>query len=148
MRKYKSLETILVALIIYFGFVYFLLQPKFGPQFESAGDRFDEGNQLDLNFENDTAEQSTIKQEELSEDQLAAFEFIMANHSLSDQVVIRSVVENDFGDTSLGCPESDLVYSEVITPGFMFSLENETGEILDYRISKDLSTFVNCSAIK
>lgn len=148
MQKSKIFKTILTALLIYFAVVYFLLQPKFGPQFERSQDRFDENNLLDLNFDSVNSDKESLNKDDLNEDQLLAFDALLANHSLSDQLIIKSVDEEEYSDTSLGCPSEDSFYSQVITPGFKFVLEDENGETLDYRISKDLSTFANCSSIK
>lgn len=52
--------------------------------------------------------------------------------------------ENVFGDTSLGCPQPNQVYSQVTTRGYVFILTYE-GVTYDYRISTDGTILILCS---
>ncbi len=49
-----------------------------------------------------------------------------------------------FPDTSLGCPQTGQVYSQVVVSGLRFTLTYE-GDIYDYRISDDGNILVLCS---
>jgi hypothetical protein len=56
-----------------------------------------------------------------------------------DAVTILSVDSVEWSDTSLGCPEPDKIYAQVITPGFLIKLE-AAGE--EYVYHTDESRFV------
>jgi LysM repeat protein len=49
----------------------------------------------------------------------------------------------DFGDTSLGCPDPNQVYTQVVTPGYQFFI-TYAGETYDYRVSEDTSIVILC----
>jgi hypothetical protein len=49
-------------------------------------------------------------------------------------VIIISVTQRQFPDTSLGCPEADRVYPQVITPGHQIIAE-ASGQRFDVRVS-------------
>lgn len=40
-----------------------------------------------------------------------------------NEISIKSVTRHEFNDTSLGCPQKNIFYSQVITPGFIVLLE-------------------------
>jgi len=48
-----------------------------------------------------------------------------------DAIRLVSVDRMEWSDASLGCPEPDMVYAQVITPGFLVVLEAE-GEVFEY----------------
>ncbi len=41
----------------------------------------------------------------------------------SDKIVLKSVEEVTWPDTSLGCPEEGMMYAQVLTPGFRIEIE-------------------------
>ena len=49
----------------------------------------------------------------------------------------------EWGDASLGCPKPDLMYAQVITPGFRLVFEYE-GQQHEYHTNQDGSTVVGC----
>ena len=49
----------------------------------------------------------------------------------------------DWPNTSLGCPEPDMLYAQVITPGFRLVFEYE-GQQYEYHTDQDGSTVVEC----
>ncbi len=49
----------------------------------------------------------------------------------------------EWGDTSLGCPKPDVMYAQVITPGFRLVFEHE-GRRHEYHTDQDGSTVVAC----
>jgi sugar lactone lactonase YvrE len=52
--------------------------------------------------------------------------------------------QEDFGDTSLGCPQPDTLYAQVVTPAYIFTL-TYGGRIYDYRVSADRHIVILCS---
>jgi hypothetical protein len=52
----------------------------------------------------------------------------------ADEIQVVSVESVQFRDSSLGCPEKDKMYLQVITPGYQVLLRVE-GETYDYRVS-------------
>jgi len=58
-------------------------------------------------------------------------------------IAVKSFVSQEFGDTSLGCPNEGQNYAEVITPGYQVILEAQ-GQEYDYRLDTD-KIVVMCS---
>jgi hypothetical protein len=56
---------------------------------------------------------------ELVEDDLSQ----KLNLSLSDEITIVSIEVVDWSDSSLGCPQNDMMYAQAITPGYLIKLE-------------------------
>ncbi len=65
--------------------------------------------------------------------------------TLEDPRLFWSWAEQEFSDTSLGCPQPDEMYAQVITPGFQFLFTFE-GTIYDYRASQDGQIVLLCSS--
>ncbi len=53
-------------------------------------------------------------------------------------------MEQVFPDASLGCPQPDQSYAQVLTRGFQFQIQY-SGQLYDYRVSDDSSSVVLCS---
>src|SRR5258708_3316053 len=53
--------------------------------------------------------------------------------------------QDNFGDTSLGCPKPGVAYSQVVTPGYKIVITNQ-GVAYDYRATLDGKTLFQCSA--
>jgi hypothetical protein len=49
-----------------------------------------------------------------------------------DQITVVSNDSTDWGDASLGCPQPNMAYAQVITPGFHILLK-QAGKLYDYR---------------
>ena len=138
----KKLKPLLIILAIYLVFVFLFVRPKFGPQIQRIPTDFENTPALGLNL--DLPTNTDISKEYLPAEQLAAFDKLTENYSLAENTVIKSVSSKDFADTSLDCPSKDSAYSQVITPGYLFLLQTDTGETKDYRISTDLKSFTQC----
>ena len=54
----------------------------------------------------------------------------------ADEITVVSTEEVEWGDTSLGCPEPDGMYAQVITPGYLIVLESG-GDVYDYHSGLD-----------
>jgi WD40 repeat protein len=54
--------------------------------------------------------------------------------------------QDNYPDTSLGCPQPDQVYAQVVTPGYQF-LFTYGGTIYDYRVSADQTIIFLCSSV-
>jgi len=52
-----------------------------------------------------------------------------------EEIVVVEVVEVDWSDTSLGCPEPGMMYAQVITPGYKILL-SYAGETYQYHSDK------------
>ncbi len=64
----------------------------------------------------------------------------------SDDTVLVSTEEVEWGDTSLGCPHPDEMYAQMITPGYFIVLESG-GETYDYHTGADPEgPLVQCTA--
>jgi hypothetical protein len=53
-------------------------------------------------------------------------------------------MEQVFPDASLGCPQPDTSYAQVLTRGFQFQIQYQA-KVYDYRVSDDSSSVVLCS---
>jgi hypothetical protein len=53
-------------------------------------------------------------------------------------------MEQVFPDASLGCPQPDVSYAQVLTRGFQFQLQYR-GQVYDYRVASDGSNVILCS---
>ncbi|WP_119065119.1 WD40 repeat domain-containing protein [Aggregatilinea lenta] len=62
-----------------------------------------------------------------------------------DALESYSWTETEFGDTSLGCPQEDQMYSQVVTPGYVVVMSYD-GTTYDYRVAADGSQLVLCSS--
>jgi len=61
-----------------------------------------------------------------------------------EEIVVVEVVEVDWPDTSLGCPEPGMMYLQVITPGYIILL-SYAGEIYRYHSDK-VGSVVYCGS--
>lgn len=50
---------------------------------------------------------------------------------LADQITVVSVEPMEWPDASLGCPQPDMMYAQVITPGYLIVLEAQ-GQTFEY----------------
>jgi hypothetical protein len=49
-----------------------------------------------------------------------------------DQLHVEQVQERQWPDSSLGCPKPGLMYSQIVTPGFLIVISSSTGRRLEY----------------
>ncbi len=54
--------------------------------------------------------------------------------------------QEDFGDTSLGCPQPDTSYAQVVTPTYIFNFKYG-GKVYNYRVSADRRIVLLCSEL-
>lgn len=59
-----------------------------------------------------------------------------------DEISLVNAVAVTWNDTSLGCPEKGMMYTQVLTPGYRIILEVD-GTQYDYR-TDDLGYFILC----
>lgn len=64
-----------------------------------------------------------------------------------DQIEVVSVEERTFNDSSLGCPEPGMMYTQVLTPGLIV-LVDAAGEEMDYRVASGSNVFRLCRPVK
>lgn len=56
---------------------------------------------------------------------------------------VTSIEERQFNDSALGCPEEGVLYAQVITPGYVVTVD-VAGETLDYRVESQGEQFRLC----
>ncbi|MCY4080515.1 MAG: hypothetical protein OXF54_09745 [Caldilineaceae bacterium] len=66
----------------------------------------------------------------------ATEDLMQAAGAASDEITVLSTEEVEWSDTSLGCPEPDGMYAQMITPGYLIVLETG-GESYKYHTSTD-----------
>ena len=66
----------------------------------------------------------------------ATEDLMQATSAASDEITVVSTEEVEWSDTSLGCPEPDGMYAQMITPGYLIVLESG-GSTYDYHTSTD-----------
>ena len=66
----------------------------------------------------------------------ATEDLIQATSAAADEITVVSSEEVEWSDTSLGCPEPDGMYAQMITPGYLIVLETD-GETYKYHSGSD-----------
>ncbi len=66
----------------------------------------------------------------------ATEDLMQATSAASDEITVVSTEEVEWSDTSLGCPEPDGMYAQMITPGYLIVLETG-GETYNYHTGTD-----------
>ncbi len=66
----------------------------------------------------------------------ATEDLIQATSAAADEITVVSTEEVEWSDTSLGCPEPDGMYAQMITPGYLIVLETD-GETYKYHSGSD-----------
>ena len=49
-----------------------------------------------------------------------------------DQLRVTQVEARQWPDSSLGCPQPGLLYSQIVTPGFLIIISSASGKQLEY----------------
>ncbi|MXX27541.1 MAG: hypothetical protein F4Z82_19095 [Caldilineaceae bacterium SB0668_bin_21] len=63
-------------------------------------------------------------------------DLVQATGAAADAISVVSTEEVEWSDSSLGCPDPDTMYAQVITPGFLIVLESE-GNTFNYHTATD-----------
>ena len=72
-------------------------------------------------------------------------DLVQATGAESDAVTVVSTEEVEWSDSSLGCPDPDAMYAQVITPGYLIVLESD-GNTFNYHTGADPEgTLVQCT---
>ena len=66
----------------------------------------------------------------------ATEDLIQTTSAAADEITVVSTEEVEWSDTSLGCPEPDGMYAQMITPGYLIVLETD-GETYKYHSGSD-----------
>ena len=66
----------------------------------------------------------------------ATEDLVQATSAAADEITVVSTEEVEWSDTSLGCPEPDGMYAQMITPGYLIVLESG-GNTYDYHSGTD-----------
>lgn len=62
----------------------------------------------------------------------------------SETLTLVSANEMEWADASLGCPKPDMMYAQVITPGYQYIFADQSGKEYDVRTRRDPTSFVLC----
>lgn len=60
-----------------------------------------------------------------------------------DEITLLEATSVDWPDASLGCPQEGMMYSQVVTPGYLIVLEH-AGNKFEYHAGKDPSSITYC----
>lgn len=98
-----------------------------------------------------SAENQTMNPQygDLSDDQIqvadrAIMDLLNAGEGLNPSMVtVQSVEQQEFPDASLGCPQPDQMYAQVVTSGYKVVLEAQ-GQTYDYRLDEG-ETVIQCN---
>ena len=63
-------------------------------------------------------------------------DLVQATSAAAGEVAVVSAEEVEWSDTSLGCPQPDGMYAQMITPGYLFILERD-GDTYEYHSGTD-----------
>ena len=63
-------------------------------------------------------------------------DLVQATDAAADEITVVSTEEVEWSDTSLGCPEPDTMYAQVLTPGYLIVLESG-GNTYEYHAGTD-----------
>ncbi len=74
----------------------------------------------------------------------AASDLAKKTNIAAAEVKLMGYSREEFRDASLGCPQPDAFYSQVITPGYRFQLEAK-GQLYDYRTNLQGTRVVLCT---
>lgn len=75
----------------------------------------------------------------------ATEDLMQVTSAAADEIIVVSVEEVEWSDTSLGCPEPDGMYAQMITPGYLLVLERD-GKTYEYHSGTDPEgTLVQCN---
>ena len=66
----------------------------------------------------------------------AIADLVQATSAAADEIAVVSTEEVEWSDTSLGCPQPDEMYAQMITPGYLIVLEGG-GETYEYHSGTD-----------
>jgi len=61
-----------------------------------------------------------------------------------ETLTLISVNEMEWADASLGCPKPDMMYAQVITPGYQYIFADQSGRKYDVHTGKSPASFVLC----
>ncbi len=79
----------------------------------------------------------TLTQEEIKIADIAISNLLNNSNGITPPMIsVTDFQAQDFSDTSLGCPQPDQMYSQVITPGYQVVLEAQ-GKEYDYRLTDE-----------
>ncbi len=78
-----------------------------------------------------------LTEEQIALADIAIGKLLNSSEGISPPMItVKSFTAQDFSDTSLGCPQPDQMYSQVITPGYQVVLEAQ-GTEYDYRLTDE-----------
>lgn len=128
LEKYPMLKWIILIIIVFIVFAFIVFSP-----FRTMIDQNSSNNPTPTKLKSKTPEVVNLVRLDLAK---------KLGVELS-QVKIKSYIETEWKDTSLGCPEPGMSYLQVITPGYKVVLESKQKE---YQYNTDTSqTFTECS---
>ncbi|MBN1874997.1 MAG: hypothetical protein JXA33_12265, partial [Anaerolineae bacterium] len=61
-----------------------------------------------------------------------------------EDLEILSMAETTWNDTSLGCPQPDMVYAQILVSGWLIRLQDAAGNEYEIHTGKDMEPFIVC----
>ncbi len=97
----------------------------------------DEPSEEDTQSGADVASASDAQAEPLARlIQRAIADLVQTTSAAADEITVVNSEEVEWSDTSLGCPQPDGMYAQMITPGYLFILERD-GKTYEYHSGTD-----------
>ena len=97
----------------------------------------DEPSEEDTQSDADVASASDAQAEPLPRlIQRAIADLVQTTSAAADEITVVNSEEVEWSDTSLGCPQPDGMYAQMITPGYLFILERD-GKTYEYHSGTD-----------
>ncbi|PIR43760.1 hypothetical protein COV24_00785 [candidate division WWE3 bacterium CG10_big_fil_rev_8_21_14_0_10_32_10] len=149
MSKKQFLIGFGTTFTIFALFVFFFLEPKFGPQLTNVNQDPDTNTETSLTptpLENDAMNPDYGN---LSEDQQKIADKAIGNllNSISglnpSMIKVLNIEEKEFNDSSLECPKEGENYAKVVTPGYKITLQADN-IIYDYRVASEGDNIILC----
>lgn len=138
----KQTIFLYAAFVGLIGVVILLFFPY--PEVETATE-VGQQEQLPPNSDNQSMnpQYGDLTQEQIQVADRAIMDLLNSGEGLNPSMVtVQSVEQQEFSDASLGCPQPDQMYAQVVTPGYKVMLEAQ-GQTYDYRLDTG-ETVIRC----
>jgi len=147
MNKRQYVVGLFLTLALFSAFVYFFLEPKFGPQItyeQKTNENQEQLGEEDTKQKVDRPEYGNLDDTQIKiVDRAIAVLFNTVEDLILSDIKVASFEEKEFSDASLGCPKEGEVYAQVVTAGYQIVLETKESKY-DYRLAKSSESVVLC----
>jgi hypothetical protein len=128
-KKTLYLIPVLVVVIVLFGLILIQSKPRKDPNLYPPSNTPVPTKQKEKGLENNI--------------QQAVEQVLEKEKGITGEVTVVDYEEVDWPDSSLGCPQPDMAYAQVITPGYKVIVEAE-GKQYDVRINESSMNGIIC----